>query len=112
MSEEMEKKETGNEVVALMPAVDILESVDNVTLWFEVPGANAETVNIEVKDGILSLKAASSLRRNGKPLEFRREFRLADGVDVEKIGAATKDGVLTLVIPKNEHAKVHKIKVQ
>lgn len=114
MSDKMEKNENQvpvEEFVEVMPLVDILESNDGVTMWFEVPGANSRSVDIEVKDGVMAMKAVSSLRRNGKSLVFKRRFQLADGVDVEKISAKTQDGVLVLSIPKSEEAKVHKIKV-
>ena len=32
--------------VTLVPAVDIMDSNDGVTIWFEVPGANSETTEV------------------------------------------------------------------
>ena len=110
MNENMTGNETirgEEEVLEVMPLVDILDGADGVTMWFEVPG----TVNIEVKNHVMSLNAESSLRRNGKRIVFKRRFQLSDGVDIEKISAKTQDGVLTLNIPKSEREKVHKIKV-
>lgn len=97
--------------VTLVPAVDIMDSNDGVTIWFEVPGANSETTEVEVKEKVLTVKAASSLKRNGRPVHYKRSFQLTDGADVEKISAKSADGVLTLQIPKSDRAKVHKIKV-
>lgn len=94
-----------------MPPADIPDGADGVTMWFEVHGANSGTVNIDVKDHVMSLNPESSLRRNGKRIVFKRRFQLSDGVDIEKISAKTQDGVLTLNIPKSEREKVHKIKV-
>ena len=78
------------ETLVLMPLVDILDGTDGVTIWFEIPGANSKTVHIEVKDKIMSMTAASSLRRNGQPIVFKREFQLSDSIDVEKITAKTQ----------------------
>ena len=100
------------EVRVVMPLVDILDGDDGVTIYFEVPGANSKTVDIEVKNRIMTISAASSLRRDGLPVVFKRNFRLSDGADIENITAKTQDGVLTLNIPKSERAKVHKIQVQ
>lgn len=100
------------EVRVVMPLVDILDGDDGVTIYFEVPGANSKTVDIEVKNRIMTISAASSLRRDGLPIVFKRGFRLSDGADIENISAKTQDGVLTLTIPKSERAKVHKIQVQ
>jgi len=93
------------------PLVDIMEEEDGVVMEFEVPGANSESVDIEVDDHVLRVKATSSLRYNDNRIQFKREFRLNEGADEENISAATKDGILTLRIPKHERAKVHKIKV-
>ena len=99
------------EVQEVMPLADILECEDGVTMWFEVPGANSKTVTIEVRNRVLSVKAASTLRKGGRSILFRREFQLSDLIDVENITAKTADGVLTLFLPKCERAKVHRIKV-
>ena len=102
MNENMTGNETirgEEEVLEVMPLVDILDGADGVTMWFEV------------KNHVMSLNAESSLRRNGKRIVFKRRFQLSDGVDIEKISAKTQDGVLTLNIPKSEREKVHKIKV-
>ena len=99
------------ELLEMRPAVDIIEAEEGVTLFFEVPGANAKTVDVEVNDGVLYVSAKSSLKRAGKQIVYKRAFQISDAVDVEKISAKTVDGVLKLVLPKSERAKVHKVKV-
>ena len=88
MNENMTGNETirgEEEVLEVMPLVDILDGADGVTMWFEVPGANSGTVNIEVKNHVMSLNAESSLRRNGKRIVFKRRFQLSDGVDIDNL---------------------------
>ena len=99
------------EMLETRPAVDIIECEEGVTLFFEVPGANAKTVDVEVNDGVLYVSAKSSLKRGDRQIVYKRAFQISDAVDVEKISAKTVDGVLKLVLPKSEKAKVHKIKV-
>ncbi len=99
------------ELLEMRPAVDIIEGEEGVTLFFEVPGANAKTVDVEVNDGVLYVSAKSSLKRAGRQIVYKRAFQISDAVDVEKISAKTVDGVLELVLPKSERAKVHKVKV-
>lgn len=43
---------------------------------------------------------------------FRRELTLPTDVDLEKIDAVCKDGVLSITLPKAEKAKDVKIKVK
>lgn len=115
MEKDMQEKNevrTMPEPVTIVPLVDIMENNEGVTLTFEVPGANSESVDIEVLNNIMTMSAKSSLQRNGRPVVFKRNFRLSEDVDVQNITAKTKDGVLTLEIPKAERAKVHRIKVQ
>ncbi|MBR2434495.1 MAG: Hsp20/alpha crystallin family protein [Lentisphaeria bacterium] len=95
----------------VMPMADVLDGEDAVTIWFEIPGASRESVNIEIKDRVLSMRAESNLRKGGRRITFHREFQLSDSIDIPKVTAATQDGVLTLTLPKSEQAKVHKIKV-
>ena len=45
------------------------------------------------------------------PVVFKRSFYISDAVDVEKISASAKDGILTVALPKAEHAIPKKIAV-
>jgi HSP20 family protein len=109
MSEEVKMNEQYMEV---LPAADIIDDEKNAVISLEVPGANAQTVKVEVKDQILSMEARSTLTWHGRPLLYKRSFQLSDAVDVENISAKTQDGVLTVTLPKSERAKVHRIQVQ
>ena len=94
------------------PAADIADDECGAELILEIPGANSSTVNVEVKEHILSITAASSLCRQGVPVVYKRDFRLSDAVEVTRIKAVTKDGLLTITLPKSERAKVHHIQVK
>lgn len=96
----------------VMPAADIADSEEGAELFLEVPGSNAGTVCVEVKDHILSITAKSSLVRQHIPVVYKREFRLSDAVEISGIEAETKDGLLTVTLPKSERAKVHHIQVR
>ena len=109
MNEEVKKNEQYMEVV---PAADIIVSEKNAVISLEVPGANSQTVKVEVKDQILSMEALSSLTYHGMQLLYKRSFQLSNAVDVENISAKTQDGVLTVTLPKSERAKIHRIQVQ
>ena len=102
---------TEKQIIELRPAVDILESDDGLKLVFEAPGANSKSVDVEVDDGVLSIKAESVITKGGYPVRFSRAFQLSDAVDIEKITAKTCDGLLTIMLPKSARATVHKIAV-
>ena len=107
-----EKCTLPEEYFEVTPAADIADDESGAELILEVPGANASTVNVEVKDHILSITAASTLCRRTVPVVYKRDFRLSDAVEVTKIKAVTKDGLLTITLPKSERAKVHHIQLK
>ncbi|OQA88448.1 MAG: 18 kDa heat shock protein [Lentisphaerae bacterium ADurb.Bin242] len=110
MSTEVAKKE--EKFLEVIPAADIIDEEHDAILSLEVPGANAKTVTVEVKNQLLTVEAKSTLCHCGAPLLYKRSFQLSDAVDVEHITAKTQDGVLTLTLPKSERAKIHRISVE
>jgi HSP20 family molecular chaperone IbpA len=105
---------------AVAPAVDIFEDSHAVTLWADLPGVSADTLEIKVHDGSLSMEAESAvptpanLRLSHAELRapyFQRRFRISDDFDTSKIEANLKDGVLKLTIPRREESKPRRIEV-
>jgi HSP20 family protein len=107
----MEQKEK-KMFAEITPAADIVEENDKATVYFEIPGANAQNVKVEVKNSTLTIEALSCLERHGKPVLFKRSFELSDAVDIDNIKAKTSDGVLKLTLPKSESAQIKKITVE
>jgi len=56
-------------------------------------------------------KKGNYTKREFSYSSFERSFTMPDSVDMEKIGAAYKDGVLKITLPKREEAKVKPSKV-
>ena len=102
----------GKPCYEILPAMEACDDENGVEITLEVPGANAESVHINVEDGVMNICAASRLMRSGMGIVYKRAFRLSDAVDVEGICAATKDGLLKITLPKAEKARVHHIPVK
>ena len=94
------------------PATDVEETENGAAVTIEIPGVAAAGVELNVKDRVLELSATGTLKRNGLPIRYQRAFELSDAVDVGKITAKTRDGVLTLFLPKSERARIHRITVE
>ena len=109
MSEKENKNTTA--FIDVRPAADVEEMENGVTITFEVPGVSADGIELCVKEHILELVASGALKRNGMTVRYKRAFELSDAVDVENISASTRDGVLTLFLPKSAKARVHRIQV-
>jgi len=105
-----------------VPAVDIREDGDAITLTAEVPGMSKEDIEVSVDNGVLTLRGEKKEeqtregdnyhrveRRYGR---FERHIQLPQGVDTDKIEATYKDGVLRLTMPKAEAAKAKRIQIK
>ena len=94
------------------PAVDIQENSNELRLELELPGIREEDVEIEVENGILSVRGQKSAERKEEGEEgryhlvertygsFFRSFQLPQGVDDQQIEADFDKGVLRIRIPK------------
>ena len=95
-----------------VPKVDIIENENSYELQLAVPGLNKEDFNIEVKDNFLTVSGERKFSeekkdRNYHSIEtqfgaFSRSFSLPENVNTSKINAKYNNGILELVIPKDE----------
>lgn len=104
-----------------MPVVDMLEDKDKLTVKAELPGFNREDLDVSVHENSLILsgeRKADEERKDGEFFRserfygrFHRVIPLPSSVDTEKIQAKYTNGVLTVTLPKNEHARAKQIEV-
>lgn len=104
-----------------MPAVDVTEEENRYVLHADVPGVDAKDIEITLENGILTIRGRREATRNESQQGFRRvermygsffrRFTLPDTADAEKISAQSKNGVLELVIPKQEKTQPRRITV-
>ncbi len=98
------------------PAVNILEGKDDYRIEVAAPGLDKKDFKIDLDNNVLTIRSEKEekqeesedkwMRREFRYSTFARSFSLPDSVDGEKISASHKDGVLTLILPKKEHAKI------
>jgi len=115
------KEETTIPARVFLPAADIFEGENDLTVILEMPGVEKNNVDIRVEDGALNVEGRLDLNKYQglKPLyteynigHYSRSFRLSNKIDQNKIAADLKDGVLTLKLPKAEEAKPRAIQVK
>lgn len=101
------------------PAVDVYEDADAIFVQAELPGLKLEDISVGVENDLLTLSGErKSEREEGHYLRerwvgaFSRSFKLPRTVDVEKIEATLKDGILTVRLPKRENVKARRIEVK
>lgn len=103
----------------IKPAVNIIETEDGLTLVADIPGAEKNTLDINVEKGILTLSAPVSRSMSGRSLytefefpHYYRQFSIPETLDNEQAKAEFSNGVLTLKVPLAEAAKPRKIEVK
>jgi HSP20 family molecular chaperone IbpA len=126
MSEKTEivaRKEQGGELVHQMPVVtpevDIFENDGEILLHADMPGVCKEDIAINIDNGKMTLSGVRRLSTAGAAtwrefgeIEFRRTFSVPQSIDIEKVHAELKDGVLRLHLPKSEAAKPRQIEIK
>lgn len=103
------------------PVVDVYDNDDNIVLKAEIPGIDKKDIEVDVKGRVLTLKGERSsdnevkednyYRRERCFGKFERAFNLPVDVELDKIRANYKDGVLEIEIPKPEEKKPKQISV-
>ncbi len=107
-----------------LPAVDFVERDNAYEVHADLPGMDEKDIEIKVSNGVLTIKGEKREEKEEKKEDFRlrerrfgsfeRALRVPEAVDVDKIGASFKKGVLTVVLPKTAEAQksVKKIEVK
>jgi HSP20 family protein len=103
------------------PLVDVFEDDDGITLRAELPGVPEKDVDIQLDGTTLTLRGERTLpneqkRDNYHRVErtygaFARSFTLPQNIDAANITAQSKDGVLSVHLPKKAETKPRSIKI-
>ena len=110
-----------NKTHAFTPACEITDEDKQYSISLDIPGVSRDEISIEVKDNILSVSGerkattgtgkSNPLRRERRYGKFTRAFTLPQNVNAEAIEARFENGVLEIVLPKEEKAQPRKIQI-
>jgi HSP20 family protein len=119
---EVEKKqETTIPTRVFVPATDIFETDQALTVVMEMPGVDKANVEINVENDVLTIEGKIDFSKYDglQPLyteynigNYSRSFTLSSKIKQDAIKAELKDGVMTLLLPKSEKAKSRRIAVR
>jgi HSP20 family protein len=97
------------------PSADISETDQEYLVRAELPAVRKEDVQVTLEDGVLTIRGERRQRQTEKTEkfhriesfsgEFSRAFSLPDDAEAAGVRAESKDGVLTVHIPKRAVAK-------
>jgi len=106
---------------SFVPAVDVYEDEQSLTLKLEVPGLNEEDINVTLENNTLTVSGERKFEKEEKEENFHRierrygsftrAFRLPNTVDSEKVEAGYDKGVLKITLAKRAEAKPKTIKI-
>jgi HSP20 family protein len=104
------------------PVADILETKDAYIVRAELPGVEEKDLNIEIENGVLTLKGERKFEAKTEEKDFHRiernygqfmrTFTLPQNVYTDKITAAYVNGLIEVIVPKKEEAKPKKIHLE
>ncbi len=111
--------ERSRELPAVAPLVDIYENDDEILMHADMPGVNKDDITVNIDNGKLTLSGVRKIDATGAALweefgsvEYHRTFSVPQSIDVDKVHAELKDGVLRLHLPKSEAAKPRQIEIR
>ena len=119
--DEAQQRGTDRGRAFLQPAVDVVEDARGITVLADVPGVNAEGLDVHVEGDTLLIEGTSNLAlpQGAQPLyaeqrslAFRRRFSLSGDLDTAGIEARLTNGVLQVRIPKTAAAQPRRIEIQ
>ena len=107
---------------AWSPSVDIFENKNEIVLEAEMPGVNADDVNISIENNVLTLSGERRFEKKDESDNFHRversygsfsrSFTLPSTVSSENAQAEFENGVLRLKLAKREEAKPRRIEIK
>jgi HSP20 family protein len=106
----------------VFPPVNVSEDHDNIYATAELPGVGPEDIDITVDEDSLTLKGSRKIqadtegisyhRREREEGAFNRKVSLPTRIITDKVHAETKDGILTVSMPKAEEVKPKTIEIK
>ena len=103
---------SGGSAYSFVPKVDIIEDEKAFEIHLAVPGMSKEDFKIDLKDNQLTVSGERKFRdgveeKNYRSVEtqygaFSKIFVLPENVNAERIEAKYNNGILELVVPKDE----------
>ena len=99
---------------------NLYETGESYIMQVPLPGVKVDELEITAHKNVLTLRGktevtvpegAQSLWVGMAGGEFHEQVTLPGDVDAEQASAAYHDGILTLTLPKAEHARVRTIKI-
>jgi HSP20 family protein len=100
--------------------MDAYRAGERYVVQFDLPGIDADSLEVTAENNTLTVRAerrptapdGAQYVVSERPMgSFSRQIVLGDGLDLEKVSADYRDGVLSVTIPVAEQAKPRRISI-
>lgn len=121
MTDKQVATQTGQPAPAMIPGVDVVEDDAGITIYADLPGVPKDKLSLRIEGETLQIEGEmvsdapdgmEAIYAEVRVPRYRRAFTLSRELDIGKINASLKEGVLSLRIPKSEHAQPRRIEVK
>lgn len=111
----------GAPATAGFPRSAMWDNGSSLTVLVEAPGLSEKDYRLTLNQSVLTIEGERRVdapqgfsvhRQERSPVRFARSFNLPARVDVEKVTAVARDGVLTVTLPKAPEAQPRQITVK
>ncbi len=107
---------------AFVPATDIAETEKDIIVTADAPGYDPKQIEVSLENGLLTISGKMQEEAEEKGKRWRRretasgnflvQFSMPQGVDEEKVTCRTKNGRLTVTIPKSAKSQKRTLQVE
>ena len=93
--------------------VDSFVSDQGYQIVAELPGIPKEAIDVKLENALLTISGEHKVGKGDsqKTVRFNRTITVGDGIEVDKVEASLKDGLLTINLPKMEERRPRAITV-
>jgi HSP20 family protein len=119
---DLSQRTFGESTAGVFPLVNLTENTDNYYIRAELPGIKSEDLDMSITGDTFSITGERKIPEEGSDAKYHRREREAGKfsriikmpslVQADKVEAETRDGVLTVILPKAEEAKPKQITIK
>lgn len=105
-----------------IPQLDVIDQDKEILIRAEMPGVEKKDIDVSLTNNTLNIKGSCShesttqksnyVRCERSAGNFSRSLAIPEGVDTSKITAHLKDGILEIVLPKEEAMQRRSVEVK
>jgi len=104
------------------PSVDVIDKENEIVVKAELPGMEQKDIDVHLEDNQLTIKGERNFEKEDKGENylrqervygsFYRSFTIGSGIQADKVNANYKNGILEIVLPKEEKVQPKKIEIK